>query len=69
MNQFPDNLRRLRERRGMNRRALSELVGISKNMVSRYERGERLPDIKTAMEIADFFEFSLDDLCGHEKNF
>lgn len=69
MNQFPDNLRRLRERRGMNRRALSELVGISKNMVSRYERGERLPDIKTAMEIADFFEVSLDDLCGHEKNF
>lgn len=50
----------------MNRRALSECCGISKNMVSRYERGERVPDIETATRIAEFFEVSLDYLCGRK---
>ncbi len=66
MEKFPERLRRLRERRGMNRRALSECCGISKNMVSRYERGERVPDIETATRIAEFFEVSLDYLCGRK---
>ena len=63
-NRFPARLRRLRERRGMNRRALSECCGISKNMISRYERGERVPSLATAAQIADFFDVSLDDLWG-----
>lgn len=68
MSEFSDRLRRLRERCGMNRKALSECCGLSKNTVARYERGERTPDIKDATKIADFFEVSLDYLCGR-KNF
>lgn len=52
----------------MNRKALSECCGLSKNVVARYERGERTPDIEDATKIADFFEVSLDYLCGR-KNF
>lgn len=51
----------------MNRKALSELCNLSKNTVARYERGERTPDIIDATKIADFFEVSLDYLCGREK--
>jgi len=66
---FPERLRRLRERKRMNRKVLGELCGLSKCAISRYERGVRVPDINTAMKIADVFDVSLDYLCGYEKNF
>ena len=43
---------------------LAELCGLSKNAVARYERGERVPDIRTARALADFFNVSLDELVG-----
>lgn len=66
---FPERLRRLRESRRMDRKALGELCGLSKSAVSRYENGKRVPDIYTAMKIADVFDVSLDYLCGYKKNF
>lgn len=53
----------------MSRRVLSELCGLSKNSIARYERGERVPSITDAEALADFFEVSLDRLCGREKYF
>ena len=67
--EFPNQLRRLRERAGMSRRVLSELRGLSKNSIARYERGERVPSITDAEALADFFEVSLDRLCGRKKYF
>ena len=67
--EFPKQLRKLREREGMSRRVLSELCGLSKNSIARYERGERVPSITDAVAIADFFEVSLDRLCGRKKFF
>lgn len=61
---FPQRLRRLRERKEISRKTLAELCGLSKNAVARYERGERVPDIYTARILADFFETTLDNLCG-----
>lgn len=67
--EFPKQLRKLREREGMSRRVLSELCGLSKNSIARYERGERVPSITDAEALADFFEVSLDRLCGRKKYF
>ena len=67
--EFPNQLRRLRERAGMSSRVLSELCGLSKNSITRYERGERVPSITDAEALADFFEVSLDRLCGRKKYF
>lgn len=53
----------------MSRRVLSELCGLSKNSIARYERGERVPSITDAEALADFFEVSLDRLCGRKKYF
>lgn len=66
---FPQRLRSLREHRRMNRKALGELCGLSKNMIGKYERGEREPSIAALIEIADFFEVPIDFLLGREKNF
>lgn len=64
---FPQRLQELRERRGLSQSILSELCGLSKNMIARYERGERIPSIVDAALIAEYFDVSLDYLYGREK--
>lgn len=64
---FPRRLRILRERKRVSRRVLSELCGLSKNMIARYERGERIPSLADAAVLADFFDVTLDDLWGRAK--
>lgn len=61
---FPGNLRRLRERKGIKRRVLSELCGLSKNMIARYERGEKIPTVGSLERLADFFGVTMDELWG-----
>lgn len=65
--EFPVRLQRLRERKGMSRKALGECCGMSKNIVGMYERGEKEPSMKTLIEIADFFEVSTDYLLGRQN--
>lgn len=63
---FPQRLRGLRERKGMNRLVLSELCGMSKNMIARYERGERIPTADSLERLADFFGVTMDELWGRK---
>ncbi len=67
-NAFPNRLQKLRERRQISQKTLGELCGLSKNMIARYERGQREPSVETLVAIADFFDVSVDDLLGR-KNF
>lgn len=64
---FPDRLRQLRERRGLSRRTLSELCGLSKNMIALYERGEADPSTETLCLMADLLEVTTDTLLGRKK--
>ena len=66
MDEFPKRLRYLRERRGISRSVMSELCGLSKSMISKYERGERQPTIDPLCALADFFDVSVDYLCGRK---
>ncbi len=59
---FPERLRQLRERRRISRRVLSELCGLSKNMIAVYERGEVDPTVSAVMRLADYFDVSSDYL-------
>ena len=61
---FSGQLRRLRERRGLSRKTLGELCGLSKNTIGLYERGERRPTVDALVAIADFFDISVDELLG-----
>lgn len=61
---FSKNLRRLRERRRISRRVLSELCGLSKNRIARYERGEQVPTGEALKSLAAFFGVSMDELWG-----
>lgn len=46
---------------------LADIIGTSPTSLGKYERGEAIPDVKTMVELADFFDMSLDDLCGRNK--
>lgn len=61
---FRIRLRKLRERRRLKRAVLSELCGLDRNAIARYESGERLPSVETICSIADYFEVSVDYLIG-----
>lgn len=63
-NKFPKRLRMLRERRRVSRYVVSELCGLNRNAVRRYERGEAEPTMKALINIADYFEVSIDYLVG-----
>ncbi len=64
MEQFPERLRRLRDRNGLKRYKLSELCGLSPDMVRKYENGESKPSIDALIIISDFFEVSTDYMLG-----
>ena len=56
------NLLRLREKRRLTQVALHIVTGIDQSLLSKYERGERLPSVSDLMILADFFHNSLDFL-------
>ena len=50
---FPDNLKRLREMRGISTSELAESAGITQPQIVKYESGKTLPNVITAVEIAE----------------
>lgn len=56
------NLLRLREKRRLTQVALHIATDIDQSLLSKYERGERLPSVSDLMILTDFFHTSLDFL-------
>ena len=58
-------LKTLRKRANLSQNAFAEAMNISQQSVSKYENGERFPDISLLVQMADFFQVSLDELVNH----
>ena len=56
------NIRRLRIERKLSQSKLAEMLGISPQAVSKWERGNALPDIDLLIPLADVFSLTLDEL-------
>lgn len=61
---FNDNLRAARERKGMTQKELAENIGVAKSTYSLYESGNREPNVQTIKKIADILNVSADELLG-----
>jgi len=64
-------MKRLRELRHERRWSLSHLakeIGLNKNTLGQYERGERQPDIETIKKLCAFFKVSADYLLEIDNN-
>jgi transcriptional regulator with XRE-family HTH domain len=62
MREFGVRLTRLRERLQLSVTQLAGLLGVDYMQVSRYEKGQSLPSLDTAVRLAQVLEVSLDQL-------
>lgn len=60
------NIQSLRQQKGMTQQQMAQMLNYSDKSVSKWERGESLPDITVLKMIADLFEVSLDYLVEEE---
>ena len=65
---FGENMRIIRENRGMTLEEMAEYLGTTKQAISRYERGERTPKITLAAKFAEELGISLEELVGYEPH-
>ena len=62
---LPQNIRAMRKARGFTQEQLAEAMGVTVGAVSKWELGQSAPDLSTLMELADFFDASVDALLGY----
>lgn len=67
MNNFGDRIFELRREKGLTQDALAELLGVTAQAVSKWERGESMPETAMLPKLAEIFDVTIDSLFGNEK--
>lgn len=62
------NIQKLRQEKGMTQLELAEKLNYSDKSISKWERGESLPDVVVLKAVADLFEVTLDYLVEEEHS-
>ena len=60
-----ENIKKYRKEMNLTQEELAEAFGVTVGAVSKWESGSTVPDIMTMMELADFFNVSMDILLGY----
>ena len=61
-NTFGINLKTLRQLKGISQRKLGDDLNVCNQTISFWENGSREPDLDTLIQIAEYFDVSLDSL-------
>ncbi len=69
MSLFSDNLTALRRLNCRTQEDVAEQIGVSRQALAKWERGETLPDIERSRQLAQFYGVSLDELVSHQSPF
>ena len=67
MNFKNNKIAELRKERDLSQRQLAAIVGTSQANLSRWEQGLNEPSIMECWRLADYFEVSIDVLCGRKE--
>ena len=67
MMKFGEKVKQFREETGMTQQTLAERLYVTRQAVSKWERGTRYPDVLTVKKIAQVLEVSVDDLLSGEE--
>lgn len=62
-----ENIKKLRKEKDITQEKLAEVLNVSVAAVSKWERGETYPDITLIFPLAHYFDVSVDDLMGYNK--
>ena len=57
----------MREKKNISQGDLAKLLNVSRQAISKFERGEKVPSIERAVEIAQALEITLDELIEFKK--
>ncbi len=67
MNDFGDNLKKLRNEAGLTQKKLADELEISPSAVGMYEHGRRKPDYEMLIKVSRLFSVSIDCLVGNTE--
>ncbi|WDV46927.1 helix-turn-helix transcriptional regulator [Clostridiaceae bacterium M8S5] len=68
VNNLGDRIVTLRKELNMSQETLAEKIGVSRQAVSKWERGEATPDIYNITTLADIFELTIDEFIYGQKS-
>ncbi len=60
------NLKNIRENLGLKQKYVAESIGVTPTTLSRYETGERTPDLEILKKLSKLYNVSVDMLIGNE---
>lgn len=63
-----NNINNLMKDRRIKQKQLADFLGVSRSAVYKYQEGKAEPNIETLIKLADYFDVSLDYLCGRQNN-
>lgn len=63
------NIKQLRKEKNVNQETLAEMLDVTSQAFSRYERGERELGYAALMKLANYFDVSVDYLLGNSTYF
>lgn len=55
-------LKVLRKQKGLTQEEIAEKLGVSRQAIAKWERGETMPDIESCVKLADLYETTVDML-------
>ena len=61
-----ENIRIYRKQLGLTQEQLAETMGVSTGAVYKWEAKASMPELRTIMDLADFFDVSVDTLLGYQ---
>ena len=64
-----DNIKRLRQQKGMTQEVLAEKLHIVRQTVSKWEKGLSVPDSEMLVTLAEVFEVPVSELLGETADF
>ena len=65
---FATQLKAIRKNKGITQKQLAAAIGASERGIQQHELGERKPAFDVLIALADYFDVSLDYLCGRSDD-
>ena len=65
-NFYGNKIAELRKEKGLSQNSLAKEIGTSQANLSRWEKGLNEPSIIECWKLADFFDVSIDVICGRK---
>ena len=60
-------LRKLRNEKKLTQEQFAEIIGVSNRSISRWENGVNMPDFDLLIQIADYFDVSIEEILDGER--